>query len=122
MDGKKQIRVDFAEEECIDLSIAFTPACGLYLVLKKGLEQVHEDLRSMDEYIESLQKPLVSVDDQARLNLIMQATSERAVAALAFDRSLEFLEELLVLIKELESSRNTQKVLIHKPNWSGSFT
>lgn len=123
MDGKKQIRTDFAEEECIDISISFTPACGLFLVLKKGLAQVQEDIKSMDQYIESLQKITTFIlDEQARANMIMQATSERTVAVLAYNKSLQFLQELHTLIKELEPSQNNKKVIIQKPNWSGSST
>lgn len=119
---EKRIQLDFAEEECIDISISFTPACGLFLVLKKGLEQVATDLQSMDEYIDTLKEPIVSVDDQARANLLIQATSERSVAALAYSKSLQFLEELHKVIQELEPSQNNKKVLIHKPNWSSSST
>lgn len=119
---EKRIQLDFAEEECIDLSISFTPACALYLVIKKGLDQVESDLRSMDEYVESLKNPLTSIDDQARANLIMQATSERSIAVLAYNKTLEFLQELHNVIKELEPTQNNKKVIIQKPNWSGSST
>lgn len=122
MDGQRKIQLDFAEEECLDISISFTPACSIYLVVKKGLEQIKVDIDSMEEYMKSLEKPLVSVDDQARENLKMQAASEHSIAVLAYNQGLSFIKELHTIIKELESSQDKKKILIHKPTWTGTNT
>lgn len=128
MDGKAKIKFDFAEEECIDLSIAFTPACSLYVVLKMGLAQISHDIGKMDEHIAFLDKPISMgdlenpLDEQAIKTMKLQATQERSVALLAYNQGCSLMKELSSVIEELEPSQNKKKVLIHKPSWTETNT
>lgn len=114
MDGKKQIRLGSTEgdieQECIDISIAFNPACSIYLIMLKGLEAVRGDLEAMNEA-----KSKIPVTD---FTTHKQLAMEQEVAKLAFNNGKEFWLELKRVINELE--KEPKKVIIHKPNWNGN--
>jgi hypothetical protein len=114
MDGKKSIRLDFTKgdviEECIDMQIAFTPACSIYLLIQKGLVEVGKDINEM--------KFAFSKTPENDINTRKLLETHIQVAELAFKNGIAFTKELAEVIKELDSE--PKKVIIHKPTWDAN--
>lgn len=111
MDAKKIIRLDFAEQEVIDLSIAFTPACGVFVALSKGLKSILDDLDEMGKYRESILKSNMEQNDKN--NALLQLKTEEEIALLAKKHTIQLLKELGQVIKELEMEEKP-KIIIPK--------
>lgn len=112
---EKELRLDFAEQECIGISIAYTPACSLYLVLNKGLELVKLEISEMEAYKAGLRQNVLMGDkiatDQDKL-----VSEQLDVAKLAAENSAKFIVELGKIIRELDEPKS--KIIVPpKPDW-----
>lgn len=117
MDNKKRIRLDFAEQESIDISIAYTPACSLYMAIRKGIEIVKVELKEMQNYREDLLRAAKEKGINVEKGLSMVQQNEE-IATLVLRDSEKFLEDLSQVIKELSGEPKKPKIIIPpKPSW-----
>lgn len=119
---KRVIRIDTAEEECIDLSISKTPASQLYLLLQVGLKALGQDLNNGKSHLNQLKAMIGKdpwVDKPGELERMIAETIERLEMGKGIhDTGLKFYQDLQQILKELHSEEKKPSLII-KPNWMG---
>jgi hypothetical protein len=124
MDGKERIELPFGEQENIDISISYTPACSIYVALVHGIAKIKEDLAEMDKYLKFVLDTPVGGDSmfktiQEKLDAQGNVNQQKLVAKLALDNTLKFQEELQRVINELDPDSPKKKpLIIAPPGWS----
>jgi hypothetical protein len=123
MDGKERIVMAFNEQECLDLSVSYTPACSIYIALDHGIKKIEADIQEMNDYLKFINSEPIGPDSmfktiQEKIDATGNVNQQRDVAKMAFDNSTKFKDELQRVILELDPQKVKKNLIIAPPNWN----